>query len=268
MPDVFGAGYADAYDALYEEKDYEGECDLLERIFSEYADGPVKAILDLGCGTGNHSLPLAQRGYEVVGVDRSEAMLEQARTKAGGAVSFEVGDIRDVRLGREVDVVLLLFAVLGYQLSNDDVLAALQTARAHLRSGGLLIFDVWYGPAVLHERPSSRLRTIEKGDGRLVRASDGRLDVRRHLCTVDFRISDFEADRLVAESVERHEMRYFFPLELELFLVTTGFSLLRLGAFPDIDRDPDETTWNVLGIARGGSRLVANALDERGAGQS
>ena len=248
MPDVFGAGYADAYDALYEEKDYEGECDLLERIFGEYADGPVRTILDLGCGTGNHALPLARRGYEVVGVDRSEAMLEQARTKADGAVPFEVGDIRDIRLGREFDAVLVLFAVLGYQLGNDDVLAALATARTHLRPGGLLVFDVWYGPAVLHERPVPRLRTIQQGDVRLLRASDGRLDIGRHRCTVDFRIWKLEGDRVVAETEERHEMRYFFPLELELFLTTSGLSLLRLGAFPDFDREPDETSWNVLAV--------------------
>jgi SAM-dependent methyltransferase len=250
VSDVFGPGYAGAYDVLYDEKDYEAECDLVEQIFAEHAGAPVRTILDLGCGTGNHAVPLARRGYEVMGVDRSEAMLERARAKADGAVSFEPGDIRDVRLGREFDAVLVLFAVLGYQLSNDDVLATLETVRTHLRSGGLLVFDVWYGPAVLHERPSPRLRTIEREGGRLVRASDGNLDVRNHLCAVDFRISRFEGGRLVAETIEQHQMRYFFPLELELFLATAGFSLLRLGAFPDLDSEPDETTWNVLAVAR------------------
>ena len=250
MSEVFGAGYAAAYDALYEEKDYEAECDLVERIFAERGDGGVRTVLDLGCGTGGHVLPLARRGYEVVGVDRSEAMLERARAKAGsGSFSFELGDIRDVRLGRDFDAVLVLFAVLGYQRSNDDVLAALRTARAHLRPGGLLLFDVWYGPAVLHERPQSRLRTVENGASRVLRASDGRLDVRRHLCTVDFRIWQLDGDRLVAETEEHHEMRYFFPLELEFLLEVSGLSLLRLGAFPDFDAEPDETTWNVLAVA-------------------
>jgi len=177
-------------------------------------------------------------------------MLEQARAKGGDAVSFRLGDLRDIRLGREFDAVLLLFAVLGYQYANEDVLAALRTARAHLRPGGLLLFDVWYGPAVLHERPAPRLRTVESGTHRLLRFSDGELDLRRHLCSVDFRIWELEGARLVAETEERHQMRYFFPLELELFLATAGLSLLRLGAFPDVEAEPDETTWNVIAVSR------------------
>ncbi len=249
MSDVFGRGYAAAYDALYEEKDYESECDLVERVFADYGDGELRTILDLGCGTGNHALPLARRGYDVVGIDRSQAMLERARAKGAGGVEFQLGDLREIRLGRRFDAVLLLFAVLGYQHSNGDVLAALRTAREHLRPGGILLCDVWYGPAVLRERPGPRARTVGDETARLVRFSDGSLDVRRHLCTVDFRVRRFERGRLVAETEERLEMRYFFPLELELFLSSAGLRLLRLGAFPDFERDPDESSWNCLAVA-------------------
>jgi predicted TPR repeat methyltransferase len=69
MSDVFGTEYARSYDAIYREKDYDFECDLLERVFSECADNPVRNVLDLGCGTGNHSLRLAGRGYGVTGVN-------------------------------------------------------------------------------------------------------------------------------------------------------------------------------------------------------
>src|SRR5260370_41240685 len=76
---VFGADYANAYDVLYQDKDYASECDLIERVFAEYAAGRrVKGVLDLGCGTGGHAVPLAERGYEVVGVDRSAEMLRHA----------------------------------------------------------------------------------------------------------------------------------------------------------------------------------------------
>src|SRR4029077_2882671 len=129
-------GYATAYDALYAEKDYPGECDLLEQVFTTYAARRVSSILDLGCGTGLHAHELARRGYEVVGIDRSEAMLERARSVPTSA-TFLQGDVRSVDLDRRFDAVVLLFAVLGYQVSDSDVLAALKTARRHLGQGGL-----------------------------------------------------------------------------------------------------------------------------------
>ena len=59
-----------------------------------------------------------------------------------------------------------------------------------------------------------------------------------------------EGDRLIGQTEETHFIRYFFPLELNLFLECSGFVPLRLGMFPEFDRDSDATTWNVLGLAR------------------
>ena len=140
LHEVFGSNYAEAYDIVYRDKDYAAECDLIERLFQRYGEGPMASVLDLGCGTGNHSLLLDQRGYEVVGVDRSASMLAHARSKAaksepnnGRKEAFYQGDIRNVDLQRQFDAVLIMFAVLGYQLENSDVLSALKTARRHLR---------------------------------------------------------------------------------------------------------------------------------------
>jgi len=255
MSAVFGAEYSARYDSLYRDKDYSEECERIARILKAYADRPVRSLLDLGCGTGNHSIPLAQQGYEIVGVDRSRAMLDGARRKAekfglDGTAVFHEGDIRTLRVDRQFDAALMMFAVLGYQLENHDVLAALQNARRHLSAGGLFIFDVWYGPAVLQQGPSDRMKSIPTDEGEIIRFASGRLDVQRHLCEVTYRLWDLAKDRVRSRTEETHLMRYFFPLELKLFLEDCDFSLLRLGAFPKFDHDPDSTTWNVLGVAR------------------
>jgi len=255
MNEAFGPSYVGAYDLLYHDKDYAAECDLIERIFLSYGDGTVRSILDLGCGTGNHAIPLGQRGYEVVAVDRSESMLARALSKlshssANGKVVIQQGDIRSIDLHRPFDAALMMFAVLGYQLENADVLSALRNARRHLRVGGLLLFDVWYGPAVLHQRPSQRVKVVPIPGGQTLRAASGELHTRRQFCRIHYHVWRLEGGELAAEIEESHEVRYFFPLELSLFLESSGFVPIRLGAFPDFDKDPDETTWNVLGVAR------------------
>lgn len=254
MSEIFGPAYSDAYNLIYGDKDYAAECDLLERLFQRYSSDRVSTVLDLGCGTGTHAFLLSGRGYDVLGVERSENMLALARQRLtvspSNKLRFQAGDIRDVTLDQRFDAALIMFAVLGYQLHNGDVLSALKTAREHLKTGGLLIFDVWYGPAVLHQRPSERIKVIPTDEGRILRLASGELDTSTHTCSVRLHVWRLAGDRLVSETEETHQMRYFFPRELDLFLQVTGFSPVRLGAFPDFDEEPSERTWNVVSVAR------------------
>jgi SAM-dependent methyltransferase len=260
---IFADLYAGSYDSMYAAKDYLAECDVIERAFARFGDGQIHAIADFGCGTGSHAIPLARRGYGVVGVDRSEAMLALARTKADraaiepdgrGTLSFRQGDLRDVELGLKFDAVLMMFAVLGYQQSNQDVTRALATMRRHLRPGGLLVCDIWYGPAVLHDRPRKRSRELPTVTGLIIRTASPEIDAERHVCTVDIALTVVERDRVVNEETERHEVRFFFPQEIAALLEVAGFELCRLGAFPDFEQPPQEDNWNAMIIARAEGR--------------
>ena len=250
---VFGHSYADRYDALYHDKNYEQECDWIETLSKQYAAPPVKTLLDLVCGTGSHAYIFDRRGYTVTGVDVSAEMLAVAEKKRSGLekVEFIHEDIRTLRLGKTFDVVMMMFAVLGYQYTNADVTAALRTVREHLRPGGVFIFDVWYGPAVLYTRPSDRLKQIQTARGKILRAARGSLDTLHHLARVDYHLWTLEGDRLVDESEESHQMRYFFPQELDLFCSQAGLSLKTLLPFDDLQGTPSEETWNVMGVAQG-----------------
>ncbi len=213
----------------------------------------MRDILDLGCGTGNHALRLAARGYRVTGVDVGAGMLAIARDKAREgklAVAFQEADIREFRVEQTFDAALMMFAVLGYQIENADVLSSLRTARRHLRPGGLLIADFWYGPAVLAQRPEERTLSTRDGDIDIVRKASAELDSRRHVCAVRFKLRRSRGEKVLSETDEEHRMRFFFPKELGLFLETSGFRLARLGAFPDFDREPDEAIWNAMLVAR------------------
>lgn len=249
---VFGTEYAGKYDLLYGDKDYQAECGLLEQVFQNFGNGNISSVLDFGCGTGNHSIPLAQRGYRVTGVDLSGEMLRVARQKSTEQdveVNWVEGDVRNVQVEGIFDAGLFMFAVLGYLLPNEDVMATLRNTRKHLRPGGILAFDVWYGPAVLTIKPSDRFKIIETPEAKVLRMVSSKLDSRHHLCQVHYNIWELIGDRVRNESEELHTVRYFFPMELELMLSQTGFKLNSLTAFPTLDLPADETTWNVFGVA-------------------
>ena len=144
-----------------------------------------------------------------------------------------------------------MFAVLGYLTDNVSVQAALRGARRHLSPGGLLFADVWYGPAVLAQRPSERVKVIDTPTGgQVIRTASSQLDSRLDVCTVEYHLWRLEDGKLTAEVRERHLMRYFFEPELHAFLSDAGFELLRIGGFPNLDEEPSERTWNVALVAR------------------
>lgn len=252
---AFGTDYAQAYDALYQDKDYERECDFLEAIFGKCSK-KVKTVLDLGCGTGGHALILARRGYEVVGVDRSATMLEIAREKAkedGLAIEFHQDDVTALNLRRTFDAVISMFAVMGYQISNADLSAACATARKHLIPNGIFIFDAWHGPAVLMDRPIPRFKEVRGGDGRIIRFTEPILDTFKHTVDVRFKLLKFRQDGSVVETDESHLMRYLFPQEIAYFLEVAGFDKVNFCPFMDLEGALMATDWNMTVIAIAGN---------------
>lgn len=251
--DVFGA-YAGFYDALYADKDYEAECDFLVDVFSAHGVPAGGSLLDLGCGTGGHVIPLVERGYQVTGVDRAETMLAEARRKAdlrGVSPEFALGDVRSVSLGRTFDAVVSMFAVVSYQLTNDDLSAMFATARRHLRPGGLFVFDGWFGPAVLSERPEPRTKVIEMPGGeRITRAAEPSLDVVAQTVEVAYEVTREVGGQVVERVQEAHPMRFLFAQELQLLLGLAGFEVTSFGSFADIERPITASDWNFSLVAR------------------
>jgi SAM-dependent methyltransferase len=257
MTTVFGPDYAGIYDALYRGKDYAGEVELIEQLLMRHGASGPHSILDLGCGTGNHGLALARHGHRVTGVDRSVAMLAEAHSKAAaefppgiGLPVFLEGDIRHLDLGERFDAALMMFTVLGYQCEDADLLSALAAVHSHLAPGGLFIFDVWNGPAVLAQRPRDRTGGITDGSTTIFRRTRTRLNPGRRLCRVHFDIERMDSAGSSQTWEEEHVVRYFFPEELRSVLGDSGFGLLDLRRFPDGEAPPDEKAWNVIGIAR------------------
>ncbi len=245
--------YAQYYDLIYQDKDYGVECDFVEAALRKYSHRPVKSLLDMGCGTGNHSIPLARRGYRMTGIDLSPVMLGQAREKAKAAgleISLHHGDIRDFTPGGKFDGCLCMFTVLGYLQETKDVLSALANARRHLDVGSLFILDVWNGLAVLRTLPSVRVKASQQGNRKLIRTVEPELDAFRHICWVNYRLLVMDGDRVIDDVEERHLSRFFFPQEIKHYLEDSGFEVLEVCSFPELGTAVNESVWTIAAVAR------------------
>ncbi len=253
MSTSFQSAYAKYYDIIYSDKNYEEECGFLTRIFKRFSDRMPKTILDAGCGTGGHALPLAAMGHLVTGVDTSKYMISVARTKssrANGSVDFVVGDVRNFTLPQEFDACISMFSVINYLTSKKDLAKAFHNIRRHLRGDSLFVFDFWYAPAVLAIRPERKKKEIWDGRLHIVRLARPRLNPRRSICEVRFDLRVTDETRLVYSGSERHVVRYYTSGEIERLLNLAGFKVVTLCKFLDLRKPPSKSSWDATVIAR------------------
>jgi SAM-dependent methyltransferase len=137
------------YDALF-------PVDAHADFYVDLARQQAGAVLELACGTGQLTVPIAPLNLPVVGLDQSHRMLKVARQRAsaaGATVAFVQGDMRRFVFGRTFDFIFVARNSLLHLLSTADLLAALTAIRRHLSPGGIFVFDVFNPDVSLLARP-------------------------------------------------------------------------------------------------------------------
>jgi SAM-dependent methyltransferase len=159
-------------------------------------------------------------------------------------------DLCNLWLNKKFDACICMFAVIDYITKTRDLLKALSNIREHLKDNALLIFDFWYGPAVLTILPSSRMKITEKEGIRVIRFAEPHLDTSHHICEVNYHFIIIKENQVIHEGKEKHTVRFYFPEEIKHYLEESGFQLLRFCPFLDLNNQPSEKTWNVTAIAQ------------------
>jgi SAM-dependent methyltransferase len=245
--------YADYYEVFYRDKNYLKESDYIEEVFKKHAREPVKTVLDLGCGMGSHSLILSKRGYQLTGIDLSKKLIEIAKKKAAEKnlkADFMTGDLRELNLNKKFDAVIAMFNVIGFQVRDEDFRAAIKTAHCHLKEKGLFVFDCWFGPAVLSQKPENWLKTIEKDNERIIKFTKPTLDLKNKVIKLEYKVFRISGDRILDEFNERHTLRFFFPEEIKQFLEKENFKILKIAPFLELDKNPTVNDWNITVISQ------------------
>jgi SAM-dependent methyltransferase len=248
--------YAHYYDLIYRDKNYGAEVEFIKNHLLAYAPN-AKSILELGSGTGIHAFLLAESGYEVRGVDISEQMLARACDRLVGLppelaakLEFSPGDVCSINLNQQFDVAIALFHVINYQTTNTRLQSFFQTIKNHLKPEGIIVFDFWYGPAVLSDRPSIRVKRLENDEVSIIRIAEPVMYPKQNLVEVNYQV--LITDKIsghVQELKESHQMRYLFMPEIELLLENVGMEVIKLGEWMS-DRPTGFDTWNGYCVAK------------------
>ena len=133
------------YDRIYWWKDYDQEVGFLVKAFRRYGIRG-RRVLEVACGTGNHTKLLVERGYVVTGVDISDDMLRVARSKVKGGAKFVRGDMRDLDavVDGKYDAAICLFSSISYNQTMPDLRRTIQGLYNHLAEPGVVVFDTHF----------------------------------------------------------------------------------------------------------------------------
>jgi 2-polyprenyl-3-methyl-5-hydroxy-6-metoxy-1,4-benzoquinol methylase len=213
-----------------------GECDFIEK---EIHYNKSLKIIDIGCGTGRHSLELAKRGYKITGIDLSESLLERAKEKAKEnnlLIDFQKQDARQLPFKGEFDLAIMLCEAAFPLMETDEMnYEILRNAANSLTPAGKLIFTTLNGLFPLFNSIEKFCASATE-DGNAVYGKNT-FDL---MTFRDFNITTVEDDLGNKKDLECNE-RYYVPSEIAWLLKSLGFKKIdiygaKLGAFSRNDK--------------------------------
>ncbi|MFC4776749.1 class I SAM-dependent DNA methyltransferase [Paenibacillus sp. GCM10023252] len=221
--------FATVYDRLMEEMPYAEWLRFIRESWDRY--GTPSTLVDLGCGTGSLSIPLARTGLKVYGIDLSADMLSVARSKwdgssqqmmrhQAGSIRWLQQDMRDWELPEPVDAVVSFCDCVNYLTEHEDVEAAFQATAANLKDGGVFLFDV-HPPKQLVRYAEEQPFILDERDVAYIWTCDfdeDRVEIEHHL-TIFARDSGSKYERFE----EIHIQRAYDPEWITAALLRAGF---------------------------------------------
>lgn len=228
---------SEVYDLLMEDVNYSDWADYLDGLLREN-DCPGKRILDLGCGTGSITIPLAKKGYILTGVDISNEMLKKAEEKARleqcGNILWHAMDITEPDLDWEsYDGIIATFDVVNHLTDEMDVQMLFQEAGMLLADNGLFIFDI-QTPYRLEHIQGNQTYVYHNDD--LDYIWENHYDKSSQICYMDLTFFLKETDGLFRRMTEQQEERSYRPELLEMWLEISGFELVAV--YGELTKDP------------------------------
>ena len=218
---------AASYDRLTNDVDYAATVDFYEQILLREGLKP-KTCVDLACGTGSVTAILAERGYQVTGVDMSEEMLTEAAMKTmdmRNPPMFSCQRLERLRLPRAVDMAVCALDSLDYITDPADCAEAIRRAWKVLNPGGIFIFDV---------NTPEKLRAM---DGQVFLDEDddvfcvwrGEFDEETNICSYGMDLFQRQG-KVWHRSFEEHREYAYSQAQLTAFLKAAGFTHIEVYA--------------------------------------
>lgn len=231
-------GFAPSYDLFMDNIPYDEWAGYLHDLLIEYGitDG---ILLELGCGTGSMTARMAELGYDMIGIDQSEEMLELARQKCPSQVLFLQQDMRQMELYGTVAAIYCVCDGMNYLLEPQDLKEVFVKANNYLDPGGIFVFDL-KTDYFYREILGNRVIAENREDASLLWENEYHEDtaLNEYLLTV-YRLEDEERD-LFSRCEELHYQRAYQVDQIRQWMEEAGMEFVAV--YDAFTREPPHAT--------------------------
>ncbi|MBN1637667.1 MAG: class I SAM-dependent methyltransferase [Ignavibacteriales bacterium] len=217
---------------IYDPKVYDGlnqQKDDIQFYLQWITSHNLSKVLELCCGTGRITIPLAKSGIQISGYDLNETMLNEAKLKASSnnlTIPFYQGDMRNIELNDKYQMIFIPFNSIHCLYSHNDLFKTLQSIYNHLAKDGYLIID-YFNPSISYissnQGKAVEIANYMTKDGRSIRINQ----------TMNYE-DNTQINRIKWEyyvndqpySIESLDMRMFYPQELDYYIESNKFNIV------------------------------------------
>ena len=240
------------YDLLFANKDYSKETDLCLKLSSLYGIKNPKSILEIGCGTGNHTLNLAKTNKDITAIDSDQVMVNKADEKIKASrfknIKLLKSKVEDLK-NQKFDLVIAMFNVITYIQEFDELEDFIQGVNKVLKRNGVFIFDCWNGVAAMIDPPKVKHISIKQDGDELTLKITPKTDIFRQVVNLTY---DFQVKSKKSTKTDKYILpqKLWTPGEINWTLSKAGFETKIISPLLNIDKKATENDWKILFCAK------------------
>ncbi|MBF0446475.1 MAG: class I SAM-dependent methyltransferase [Magnetococcales bacterium] len=242
------------YDALFSNKEYALEVAAINRLAKQWSSAKVGPVLEIGCGTGGHSLEIAKLGLSLTAIDLDLQMLKQTRKKLQDHKIYNVtlhhGPVENLEESG-FSLAIAMFNVINYLPDSEGLQNFFRAISNRMLSGGVIIFDCWNGVAALRSPPGEKKSVIRLGEEEisfhLLSTTD--LFRQRTILTYAIEVRD-TTEKLVAAGEQSFMQTLWTPMQIMDAMTMAGLEISNCSPLHDLNKKADHNDWKIQFVGR------------------
>lgn len=242
------------YDLLYADKNYKSEVEKTLSIIEKYHSLSIVKMLEIGCGTANHTIELLKYNIALTAIDTDKKMIELAKKKV--IASEDMSQITLLNLSieelaeQEFDAIIALFNVITYIKSANELQSFFDNAFKRLNHNGIFVFDCWNGIAAIKDPPKDKIifRTID--DFKLECHIHSRNDFFEQQVHLQYRLSVSKAGEIIESDVFEFTQTLWTPMQIKACIKNSGLQLISCCKNFDPETLATSGDWKIMFVCK------------------